>query len=380
MIEPWRVGLLFSSTGHTARIEKTQLDATLLAIKEINTAGGVLNRPIVPIVYNPDSQPELYGHYAAQLMKKHGINCIFGCYISSGRQAVLPVVERLNGLLFYPTLYEGFEFSPNVIYTGASPNQNSGILCSYLMKNYGRSFYFVGSDYVYARQSNRLMKEYLRKDRGFVVGERYFALDASRRSFDDVLTDIMVTKPDVIFSTVVGHSTSFLYQAYAKHGLDPLKIPIASLTTSETEVVDMGAEVGANHITAACYFQTVNSKNNRKFIASYRKEYGPESETNFCAEAAYFQMHLFAKALINSGTMMTEKLRSSILDTDVDAPQGKVSINRESGHADLWSRIGKINDKGQFDIVFESSLQVKADPYLIAYGSNAIDVFTTKES
>ena len=142
----------------------------------------------------------------------------------------------------------------------------------------------------------------------------------------------------------------------------------------------MGAEVGANHITAACYFQTVNSKNNRKFIASYRKEYGPESETNFCAEAAYFQMHLFAKALINSGTMMTEKLRSSILDTDVDAPQGKVSINRESGHADLWSRIGKINDKGQFDIVFESSLQVKADPYLIAYGSNAIDVFTTKES
>src|SRR6185312_8665828 len=145
--EPWRVGVLFSSSGFMAVIEETQLRGTLLAIEEINAAGGVNGRELVPLSYDPASESAAFGRYAKRLMVEDRVSTIFGCYTSSSRKAVLPVVERLNGLLWYPTLYEGFEFSPNIIYTGASPNQNSLALCRYLMDRYGPRFYFVGSDY-----------------------------------------------------------------------------------------------------------------------------------------------------------------------------------------------------------------------------------------
>lgn len=149
---PWRIGVLFSRTGFMSVIEETQLQGTLLGIEEINSAGGVNGRELVPVVYDPGSDSVACGHFAKRLMIEDDVSTIFGCYTSSSRKAVLPVVERLNGLLWYPTLYEGFEASPNVIYTGAAPNQNSLALCRYLIDNYGSRFYFVGSDYIYPRR------------------------------------------------------------------------------------------------------------------------------------------------------------------------------------------------------------------------------------
>lgn len=146
---PWRFGVLFSRTGFMSVIESTQIQGTLLAIEEINSSGGVNGRELAPIVYDPGSDPVACGYLAKRLMIEDDVSTIFGCYTSSSRKAVLPVVERLNGLLWYPTLYEGFETSPNVIYTGAAPNQNSLALCRYLIDTYGGRFYFVGSDYIY---------------------------------------------------------------------------------------------------------------------------------------------------------------------------------------------------------------------------------------
>jgi branched-chain amino acid transport system substrate-binding protein len=142
----WRIGVLFSRTGFMSVIEETQYQGTLLAVEEVNDAGGVGGWELVPVAYDPASDSTAYGHYAKRLMVEDQVSSIFGCYTSSSRKAVLPVVERLNGLLWYPTLYEGFEASPNVIYTGASPNQNSLLLCRYLMDTFGTRFYFVGSD------------------------------------------------------------------------------------------------------------------------------------------------------------------------------------------------------------------------------------------
>lgn len=170
---PWRIGVLFSRTGFMSVIEETQYQGTQLAIEEVNEAGGVCGRELVPVAYDPGSDSAAYGHYAKRLMVEDQVSTIFGCYTSSSRKAVLPVVERLNGLLWYPTLYEGFEASPNVIYTGASPNQNSLALCRYLMDTFGTRFYFVGSDYIYPRESNRVMRELLKSNGGSVVGERY---------------------------------------------------------------------------------------------------------------------------------------------------------------------------------------------------------------
>lgn len=365
----WRVGVLFSSSGFMALIEETQLRGTLLAIDEINAAGGINGRELVPVIYDPASESAAFGRYARRLMVEDRVTTIFGCYTSSSRKAVLPVVERLNGLLWYPTLYEGFEFSPNVIYTGAAPNQNSVALCRYLMDHYGPRFYFVGSDYIYPRESNRIMHELLRANGGGVVGETYLSLRARQRDFLPVIRDIRRLQPDVIFSTVVGDSTVHLYQSYADAGFDPKVMPIASLTTTEAEIRAMGFDVGEGHVTAAPYFEGVAGPSNSSFVARYKKRYGADEPTNMCVEAAYFQVHIFAKALEQTNSTDTDLLRSMVLGSTFDAPQGRVSINASCSHADLWTRIGRVNRRGQFDVVQQSLSPVLADPYLIGYGS-----------
>jgi len=349
-------------------IENTQYQGTLLAIEEINDAGGICGRPLVPVAYDPGSDSSAYGHYAKRLMIEDEVNTIFGCYTSSSRKAVLPVVERLNGLLWYPTLYEGFETSPNVIYTGASPNQNSLALCRYLMDTYGSRFYLVGSDYIYPRESNRVMRELLTANGGSVVGERYVNVHARWQDFLPIMQDIRRLRPDVIFSTVVGEGTVYLYQAYANVGLDPKEMPIASLTTTEAEISAMGCDVGEGHITAASYFQGVDSQANGAFVQNFKRRFGNDVSTNMCAEASYFQVHLFAKALEQANTLDTEVLRSMVLGTSFDAPQGRVTVNPSSGHTDLWTRIGRANRNGQFDIINQSREAVHADPFLIGYG------------
>ncbi len=280
-------------------------------------------------------------------------------------KAVLPVVERLNGLLWYPTLYEGFEFSPNVIYTGAAPNQNSVALCSYLTKAFGSRFYFIGSNYVYPRESNRIMRELLRRRGCTVAGETYLDLRADRGDFRATIREIKNAGPDVIFSTVVGYSTVYLYQAFAEAGLDARVTPIASLTTTETEVRAMGFDVAEGHITAAPYFQSVAGEHNERFIKRYKGRYGEDEPTNMCAEAAYFQVHLFANALAQTNSMQTDVIRRATLGVDFDAPQGRISVNTATSHTDLWSRIGRINRRGQFEIMEQSKMPIMADPFLI---------------
>jgi branched-chain amino acid transport system substrate-binding protein len=360
---PWRVGVLFSRTGFMSIIEETQLQGTLLAIDEINGSGGVCGRELKSVIYDPASDSAAFGQFAKRLMIEDGVSTIFGCYTSSSRKAVLPVVERLNGLLWYPTLYEGFEASPNVIYTGAAPNQNSVALCQYLTEHFGSRFYFVGSDYIYPRESNRVMRELLR-GRGSVVGERYFSLRARHRDFLPLIEDLKRVRPDVIFSTIVGDGTVHFYQAYKDAGLEPSEMPIASLTTTEAEVRAMGFDVGEGHITAASYFQGVNSASNASFVSRFKKRWGESEPTNMCVEAAYFQVFLFARALEMAGTIDTDVLRSMALGSTIDAPQGHVSIDPACGHSNLWSRIGRADRNGQFDIVDQSASPVRPDPFL----------------
>jgi len=369
--EPWRVGVLFSQTGVTAVIERSQLRGTVLAIEEINAAGGINGHELVPVIYDPASEPSRFAQLTEKLLVEDGVTSIFGCYTSISRKAVLPVVERRNGLLWYPTLYEGFEYSPNVIYTGAAPNQNSVELAEYLIERYGSRFYFIGSDYIYPRESNRIMRELLNAHRGIVVAERYLDLRAGPWDFKPIMAEVNRTGPDVIFSTVVGQATAYLYQAYADAGIDPDDMPIASLTTCEAEVSLMGADVGRGHITAAPYFQQVRSPDNDSFVARYKKRFGNDEPTNMCVEAAYFQVHVFAKALRQTNTMDTDVLRPVVLGSEFDAPQGHIVIDPDTNHTNLWTRIGRVNAVGQFEIVRESQVPLKPDPYLVCYGGAA---------
>lgn len=363
----WTVGVLFSQSGVTGYVEQSQLQGTLLAIEEVNAAGGVLGRPIQPIIYDPGSEPEGFRRYATKLLAEDGVSVIFGCCTSRCRKPVLPLVERRNGVLFYPTIYEGFEYSPNVIYTGAAPNQSSIQLARYLTAHYGKRFCFVGSDYVYPREANRVMRELVEDEGGTVLDEIYVDIHAPAEAFGPIARRIVALGPDIVFSTVVGVSTAHFYEACAQAGLDSARMPIASLTTSEAEVALMQRAAAVGHITAATYFQSIDTPENRRFVDAYQRRFGRQARTNMSAEAAYFTVHIFARGLAMVGTMDPDRLIPAILGLRLQAPQGLVSIDPENNHACLWPRIGRVNDDGLFDIIDEAHHAVRPDPYLVSY-------------
>jgi branched-chain amino acid transport system substrate-binding protein len=366
--DPVKVGVLYSKTGVTSSIESSQLFGTLFAIDQINEAGGINGREIVPVRYDPRSEPAVYTALAERLITGDNVKVIFGCYMSSTRKAVIPVVERWNRLLFYSTLYEGFEFSDHLIYTGAAPNQNSVQLAEFMTSTFGPRVYLVGSNYIYPYESNRIMADLVSQHpRGEKVGERYVPLDATERDFAEVLADIRNVQPDFIFSTVVGNATQNFYRAYAKADFDPAKLPIASLTTTEVEIAQMGAEIATGHYTSAPYFQSIDNDINRACLARFRARFGERAAPNACWEAAYFQVHLFANAMRASGSDDIDALMPHLLGASFDAPQGQVRIEPSNHHAYLYPRIGQANSRGQFTIVRETREAVYPDPYLVTH-------------
>jgi len=368
MNDPVRVGILYSATGTTSTIGQSQLQGAQLAIDEINEAGGLLGRELVAVRYDPASTPARYAALAEQLIVRDGINVIFGCYMSSSRKAVIPIVEKWNKLLFYPTLYEGFEFSGNVIYTGAAPNQNSVQLADYMTSSFGARVYLIGSDYIYPYESNRIMGELVMQHPGSdKLGEHYLPLDATERDYAAIMQDIRARQPDFIFSTVVGDSTASLYRAYADAGFNPQTMPIASLTTSEAEIAQMGADVAAGHFTAAPYFQSIDSPANARCLARLRQRLGNDCRPNLCWEAAYFQMHLFANAFRQAGSDRIGELLPHLLGSEFDAPQGRIRLDPDNHHTWLHPRVGRANAQGGFTIVRQAARAVSPDPYLVTH-------------
>lgn len=366
--DPVRIGVLFSETGVTSTIGRSQLQGTLLAIDEINEAGGIDGRELVPVQYDARSLPSVYATLTERLINQDRVNTIFGCYMSSSRKAVIPIIEKYNKLLFYPTLYEGFEYSGNVIYTGAAPNQNSVQLAEFMTSNFGSRVYLIGSDYIYPYESNRIMGELIsQRQNSEKLGERYVDLNASEKDFQAIMSDVKRCSPDFVFSTVVGDSTAMLYRAYAEAGFNPKTMPIASLTTSEAEVAQMGAEVAAGHFTSAPYFQSIQSAANQRCLAHLRQRFGMGCVPNLCWEAAYFQVHIFANAYRKAGDDTLEVIMPHILGSEYDAPQGRIRIDPSNHHTCLYPRIGRANAQGQFTIVREATRPVYPDPYLVTH-------------
>lgn len=348
-------------------IERSERLGTQLAVLEINEAGGINGRELQLIFCDPQSRPALYASQAKHLLLEERIQVILGCYMSSTRKAVIPVVERWNGLLLYPTLYEGFEYSRNVIYTGAAPNQNSVQLAEFMMREFGSRVFMVGSDYIYPYESNRIMSDLIVERGGERVAEVYLPLDASWESYVTVVKKIKATNPDFIFSTVVGYGTALLHRAFAQVRLDPARMPIASLTTCEAEVRQMGVDIAEGHITSAPYFQSIGTDTNKRCVTEFKRRFGPEEVTNMCWEAAYFQTHLLADAMRRvDGDNVVDLLRV-LPGSEFSAPQGRVRIDEHNHHTYLRPRIGRVNAAGQFDVLQEAERWVRPDPYLVSH-------------
>ncbi len=363
----WRVGVLYSRSGVTSVTESEHFFGTTLAIEEINELGGVLGKKLDSITYDPLDNPDEYRRLATKMLLEDEVNVIFGCSRSSSRKAVLPIIERTNGLLWYCSIYEGFEYSQNVIYTGAVPNQNSNQLAAYLLQNNGFRFFLIGADYLYPRESNRIMRDMVESHDGEILDEIYLSVDATTAELEQVVKSIANIKPDVVFSTLVGHGAREFYRLYREHGIDPLKIPIASLTMAEEEIRLIGGPLCEGHITSATYFGSLDNTSNRRFIDLWTRKYG-QRPTSMWSEMAYNQVHLFARALERSGSMDTQRLVQAVHKISFESPEGTLSVDEETNHCALTPRIGVCQHDGQFKVVWEGSSPVKADPYLATYG------------
>jgi branched-chain amino acid transport system substrate-binding protein len=366
---PIKIGVLYSTSGVTSLVERTQLQATQLAVEEINATGGVNGREIQLIPLDPVCTPSNYADMAEKLIREYGVRLIMGCYMSSTRKAVIPIVERQNALLFYATPYEGFEYSRNVFYAGAAPNQNILPLASYMLSHYGMRVAMVGSDFVCPYESNRIMNELIQERGGEKVNETYLPLNATLNDFKSVASRIHALSPDFIFSTVVGAGNAHLQRALAYAGLDPFKTPVASHMSSETEIAAIGADLTEGLITCAGYFQSLPTVENLRVMTLQKARFGDSGSMNVCWEAAYLQMHLLAKAISICESDDPTLLSRILPGLEFEAPQGLVKIDEQNNHIYLTPRIGRCNSKGQFDVLASASELVRSDPFVIAHTS-----------
>jgi len=356
------VGLLFSLTGAVAVVEHTLHDAALMAIDEINAAGGVHGKQLRAIVEDPASDPATYSDRARRLMIRDKCVSVFGSYTSASRQAVLPVTEQRENLYWYPTLYEGRECSRNVMYGGAVPNQQQDILLPWLVENFGKRIYMIGNNYVYPKEENNYCRILLNELGGEVLHEEYVPLGHS--DFSSVINRIRAQEPDVIFSTLVGDSDVAFARQYRAAELDPEKMPVCSLTRSEVEVKAIGGDAAAGHFSSAPYFMSNDTPENQRFVENYKSRYGADSVTHFVSEAAYFQVYQFKAALekLDPANLSPTAIRDAAVGMSMMAPQGEILIDPNL-HTHLWPKVGQWQSDGQAKVILQSEGRITPKPY-----------------
>jgi ABC-type branched-subunit amino acid transport system substrate-binding protein len=365
--EPWTLGVLFSMTGHMAIPSQQHVHGADLAVEEINAAGGVLGRPLVTRKYDTRSDLELYREYVERLLTVDGVRTVIGCCTSLSRKVVLPSIERRNGLLLYPDLYEGFEYSPNVLYVGAATNQNTLPLARYLLRSGARSFVLLGSDYVYPREANRVMRDLIERQGGQVLGELYAPIGAGAEQIRQLVERAAALKPDIVFNTLVGRSICDLLEAFEAAGVDK-SIAIASHNVTEAEMLALASPPAAGHITSAPYFSSLATAPSRRFALAFRERFGADAPVSQYAAAAYSAVHLFAAALARAGEMDTQRIMSCARGLQMEAPQGTIAVDNDNNHTWMTPRIGRWNGNDEFDVVWQAQEPAQPDPWLVNYG------------
>ena len=358
---PIKVGIIHSLSGTMAISETSVVDATLLAIEEINQKGGVLGRKIVPIVEDGRSDWPTFANKAEKLIVEDEVTVVFGGWTSASRKTMKPVFEEYNHLLFYPVQYEGLEQSPNIVYTGATPNQQALPAIDWAFENIGTQFFLVGSDYVYPRSANAIMRERINELGGEVLGDEYRLL--GDKDFADIADKIVETKPSVILNTINGDSNIHFFKEIRKRGITPQDIPTISFSIAEDELRHLGTKEFAGDYAAWNYFQSVDLPSNSIFVENFKKKYGSHRVTDDPMEAGYIGVYLFAKAVEKVGTDDLNDIREALLGMTFSAPSGAVGIDPETQHLFKISRIGKILENGQFELVSSSEKPIRPEPY-----------------
>ncbi|MEA2284004.1 MAG: urea transport system substrate-binding protein [Solirubrobacteraceae bacterium] len=359
---PIKIGLLSALSGVLSITEKSIHDGAALAVEEVNAAGGVNGRKLQPISEDYASDFTIAVQKAQKLITQDKAAVVVGGYTSASRVAVIPTFQKSKALFLYGTFYEGLECDVNTFYTGAVPNQLLIDYVPWVMQNLGKSFYIVGSDYIYPRTVSAIVQKLVKASGGTIVSDRYFQLGTTE--FGSVISDIQAKKPDVVFSNLVGDSIPAFYKQYKSAGLTADKNPIAATVTTEVEVQAMGPGNADGHFMSGTYFQSLDNPANKKFVAAYKEKYGADTVTHMPLANTYNAVWLFAKAAAKTpDDLSMEPLSKALVGSTYDQnPEGEPTTIDANHHCNHPSYVGQCGSDGQYKVV-ETFKPRPADPF-----------------
>jgi len=364
-----KVGVLHSLSGTMAISETTLKDTVLMMVEEQNKAGGLLGKELEAVVVDPASDWPLFAEKMRELIEVHKVDVIFGCWTSVSRKSVLPVVEELNGLLFYPVQYEGEESSKNVFYTGAAPNQQAIPAVDYLMNEVGaKRWVLAGTDYVYPRTTNKILESYLKSkgvaEEDIMINYTPFGHSDWQTIVSDIKTFGSAGKKTAVVSTINGDANVPFYKELGNQGISAEDIPVVAFSVGEEELsgIDTGPLVG--HLAAWNYFMSAESDENDAFIESWQSFIGnDERVSNDPMEATYIGFKMWAEAVAKAGTTEVDKVRPAMYGLEVPNLTGGTAVMNTNHHLSKPVLIGEIQDDGQFEIVWSTDGEVKGDAW-----------------
>lgn len=363
-----KIGVLHSLSGTMAISETTLKDTVLMLVDEQNKKGGVLGKKLEAVVVDPASDWPLFAEKARELVQKEKVSAIFGCWTSVSRKSVLPVVEELNSILFYPVQYEGEESSKNVFYTGAAPNQQAIPAVDYLLKQGVKRWALVGTDYVYPRTANKILEAYL-KSKGFTDEDIYISYTPFGHSdWQSIVSDIKkfgtAGKKAAVVSTINGDANVPFYKELANQGVSAKDIPVVAFSVGEEELTGIDTKPLVGHLAAWNYFESVDCEANEEFIEAWHKYTGNENRvTNDPMEATYIGFNMWVKAVEKAGTTDSDAVQDALIGVAVPNLSGGTATMMPNHHITKPVLIGEIQDDGQFEIVDSTPSTVVADEW-----------------
>lgn len=360
-----KLGFLNSLSGAMSISEKTVADALNLAAEQINEGGGILGKQIKPVQEDGASEPTVFAEKATKLIQSDCVAAVFGGWTSSSRVAMRPVFKSLNNILFYPVQYEGLEADHNIFYTGATTNQQIIPALDFLKNEKKiKSIFLAGSDYVFPRTANKIIKQYAAANGISVVGEEYQPLDQG--AWGTAVDKIVSTKPDVVFNTINGDSNVAFLQAYDEKGLDASTAPIVSVSIAEEEAAAIPVDL-TGQMTSWNYYQTVDSPANTAFVKAFKAKYGEKRPTSDPMEAAYTSLWLYKAMVEKAGTFDVDKVIDAAPGITYDAPEGTVEIDGENHHISKTALIGEVQPDKLIKTIWSSDAPIEPDPFLKTY-------------
>ncbi|WP_420871514.1 urea ABC transporter substrate-binding protein [Gordonia terrae] len=359
------VGSINSLSGGTAVSEVVIHDAITLAVEQINADGGVLGKQLRQISEDGASDPAIFAQKAQKLVASDCVAAVFGGYTSASRKAMLPVFEDTGALLYYGQQYEGLESSPNIFYTGATTNQQIIPSLDYLREQGVKSIYLVGSDYVFPRTSNAIVRAYAEENGMTIAGEDYAPLGST--DFSTIVNKIRRSDADAVFNVVVGDSLAAFFREYNNVGLNASTMPVMSMCVGEEEVRSIGAQNLVGQLSSWNYYQSLDNPVNDEFVAAFKGRFGSSSVTSDPMESAYTAVHLWKQMVEKADTFTPEEVSAAAAGVSYEAPEGLVTVDGENHHVTKTARIGRVTADGQFDVVWSSDGPIEPDPFLDSY-------------